>query len=115
MTKRRLGLMPEVLPDPTPHWDKGAPRSRTLDHLARLRSKTTAVRNDDGTIEVVLRGTFMPEDVPFGYGIAFVRREGDNCLRFRPLPGVDAVSMVLGKTSVKVTLSDLAVTLQEIP
>lgn len=114
MTKRRLGLMPEVLPDPTPHWDKGAPRSRTLDHLARLRSKVAAVRNDDGTIEVQVRGAFMPEDVPFGYGIAFVRREGDT-LRFRPLPGVDTVSMVLGKTSVKVSLSDLAVTLQEIP
>jgi len=35
-SKRRLRLMPEVLPDPTPHHVQGAPRTRTLDHLRRL-------------------------------------------------------------------------------
>jgi hypothetical protein len=112
--KRRLVLMPEVLPDPTPHWDKGAPRSRTLDHLARLRGETiVAERKGDGTIEIRVRNV-PPEAVPFGYGIAFVRRDGDR-VRFRPLAGVEAVSLVIGKTSVRVAMSDLAVTLQEIP
>ncbi len=112
--KRRLELMPEVLPDPTPHYDKGAPRSRTLDHLARLRGTTLAKKRDDGTIEVRIPGTVPPEAVPFGYGIAFVRREED-MLRFRPLPGVDTVGLVVGKTSVKVSIADLAVSLREIP
>jgi hypothetical protein len=125
MTKRRLELMPEVLPDPTPHWDKGAPRSRTLDHLARLRGRTafsksaTAEKNDDGTIVVRVPGAVPPEAVPFGYGIAFVRVEARTesgvVLRFRALPDVPAACMVIGKTSVKVAMDDLAVTTQEIP
>jgi hypothetical protein len=118
MTKRRLGLMPEVLPDPTPHWDKGAPRRRTLDHLARLRAKPSAERQSDGTIVVRVPGAVPPEAVPFGYGIAFVhveeRTDSDVVLRFRALPDVPAACMVIGKTSVKVAMDDLAVTLQEV-
>ncbi len=35
-TKRRLRLMPEVLPDPTQVSSGGAPRTRTIEHLRRL-------------------------------------------------------------------------------
>ncbi len=36
-SKRRLRLMPEVLPDPTKqHHAQGAPRTRTLEHMRRL-------------------------------------------------------------------------------
>jgi hypothetical protein len=129
--KRRLELMPEVLPDPTPHYDKGAPRNRTLAHLERLRSKggglkeivARAERNDDGTIVLRASGTEFPENPPpFGYGIAFAKIERfgpELVLRFRALPEVPAVSLVIAgipkKLSVKIEMSDLAVTVQEIP
>jgi len=43
--KRRLVLMPEVLPDPTPHYNAGAPRHRTLAHLERLRAQKIGARS----------------------------------------------------------------------
>ena len=42
-SKRRLRLMPEVLPDPTPHHGEGAPRQRTVAHLQRLMALTAAL------------------------------------------------------------------------
>lgn len=112
--KRRLELMPEVLPDPTPHYDKGAPRKRTLEHLERLKARAPlrakAERQDDGTITVT--GVELL-DTPFGYGVAFVRIE-DGVLRFRPLPEVQTISLVVGKISLKIEMSDLAVTAREI-
>lgn len=118
--KRRLELMPEVLPDPTPHYDKGAPRNRTLAHLERLKSRVplaaTAERHDDGTITIAITGAEVLETPPpFGYGVAFVRVEGPGVLRMRALPEVRTVSLVVGnRISLKIDTTDLAVAAREI-
>ena len=126
MSKRRLELMPEVLPDPTPHYDTGAPRKRTLDHLERLRSKrpveATVKALEDGALELRLSGrAFAENPPPFGYGLAFVRIEScrdDLVLRLRPLPEVPVVSLVVAavpkRISVKLDTRDLAVTANEV-
>lgn len=42
MTKRKLKLMSEVLPDPTANRGPGSPRQRTLEHMRRLLAVSVA-------------------------------------------------------------------------
>jgi hypothetical protein len=43
MDKRRLKLLPEVLPDPTAARGPGSPRQRTLEHMKRLLTVSAAM------------------------------------------------------------------------
>jgi len=122
--KRRLALLPEVLPDPTPHYPAGAPRSRTLVHLTKLRMQIDAwVTEKDGAIELEISApnvTFPDVPAPFGFGITSLRvaQSGEVLiLRMRPLPGVEVVSVVASavastrptKIAAKITLDPLSV------
>jgi hypothetical protein len=132
--KRRLRLLPEVLPDPTPHYPNGAPRSRTLAHLDRLRKATldvsaTATWREDETgkfIEARLAAkgaTFPDAPPPYGFGASVLRivQSGEE-LVLRVRPQTDTVSVVVHavaqrptRVSLQIKTEPLSIRASEVP
>lgn len=121
--KRRLEMLPEVLPDPTPHYRVGAPRSRTLEHLDRLRTRARKMldahveRTDDGALLVRVRD-IVADPTPAGWGVSVLRVESEGVLRVRPLPEVPKISILANtkssRVSIRITIEPLAIEASEI-